>query len=271
MAAKRRLVQSSMPWLRGFVRWALRTSDAVVAISSFTALELARFADLQVQVIPYTIGFPETRASRQTASDGSYRILFVGRLVQRKGVTHLIEALRSLPTELRAHLVVIGDGPERGALAEQVRSSGLEGLVDIRGRVPESDLRRAYSASDVFVLPAIVDERGETEGLGVVLLEAMSYGIPVVGSDIGGITDIIENEVTGLLVPPGDANQLASVLERLARDPELADRLGAAGMRRVQAEFGWPEIMRKWAECYGSPAGKTKSVGGAAQPPTSPA
>jgi glycosyltransferase involved in cell wall biosynthesis len=245
-----RLVQSSLPWLRGFVRWALRTSDAVVAISSFTARELARFADVPVRVIPYTIGFPESDASRHLAAERSFRILFVGRLVQRKGVTNLIEAVRRLPAELHAQLVVIGDGPEREGLAEEVRSKGLEDQVDIRGRVPESALREAYAASDVFVLPAIVDERGETEGLGVVLLEAMSYGIPVVGSDIGGITDVIENDESGLLVPPGDADQLAQAMERLARDPALAARLGAAGVRRVRTEFGWPEIMRKWAECY---------------------
>ncbi len=249
-----RLVQSSLPWLRGFVRWALRTSDVVVAISTFTAKELGRFAEVPVRVIPYTIGFPEVQASRPSIGDGSFRILFVGRLVQRKGVTHLIEGVRRLPAELRAQLIVIGDGPERQTLAEQVRSNALEGRVDIRGRVPEGELREAYAASSVFVLPAIVDKRGETEGLGVVLLEAMSYGIPVVGSEIGGITDIIENEVSGLLVPPADAEQLALALERLARDPALAARLGSAGARRVQAEFGWPAIMRKWAESYGAPA-----------------
>jgi glycosyltransferase involved in cell wall biosynthesis len=247
-----RLVQRSLPWLRSFVRWALTTSDAVVAISSFTARELAGFAAVPVRVIPYTIGFPEVQTSRQPAEEGSFRILFVGRLVQRKGVTHLIEAVRRMPTELHARLIVIGDGPERGTLADQVRSNGFEGQVDIRGRVPEGDLREAYAACDVFVLPSIVDERGETEGLGVVLLEAMSYGIPVVGSDIGGITDIIENEESGLLVPPADAEQLAHALERLAREPALAARLGAAGLRRVRAEFGWPGIMRKWAECYGA-------------------
>jgi glycosyltransferase involved in cell wall biosynthesis len=245
-----RLVKSSLPWLRGFVRWALRTSDAVVAISSFTAQELGSFAKVPVRVIPYTIGFPDSAVVRQPADDGSFRILFVGRLVERKGVTHLIEAVRQLPAELHARLVLIGDGPERDKLKAQVRNGGLEGQVDIRGLVPEAALREAYATSDVFVLPSIVDSRGETEGLGVVLLEAMSYGISVVGSDIGGITDIIENEESGLLVPPGDARQLALALERLARDHALVARLGQGGPLRVRDEFGWPAIMRKWAECY---------------------
>jgi len=248
--AELRLVQGSLPWLRRFVLWSLRTSDAVVANSSYTAQEIARFANVPVRVIPDTVGLPANQAARGSAGDGSFRILFVGRLVKRKGLTHLIEAVGHLPADLHARLTVIGDGPERAALSEQVRTSGLDSLVDFRGRVPASALQEAYAASDVFVLQAIVDAGGDTEGLGVVLLEAMSYGVPVVASEIGGITDIIENGESGLLLPPADVDLLASTLERLARDPALATRLGAAGERRVRAAFGWPEIIGKWKECY---------------------
>ena len=271
-----RWVQGSLAWLRGFVRWALRTSDAVVAISSYTAREIARFAQVPVRVIPYTLGFDEvpqtSRPGRGARQD--FRIVFVGRLVERKGVTHLIEAVRRLPAELHAHLTVIGEGPERQALEAQARAAGLERRVDIRGRVPDAELRDAYAASDVMVLPSILDARGDTEGLGVVLLEAMSYGIPVVASDIGGITDIIENGNSGLLVRPADADQLARALERVARDPALAARLGTAGEQRVRQAFGWPEIMAKWEECYGSLAqtrtDTASAVARAATPPREP-
>ena len=84
----------------------------------------------------------------------------------------------------------------------------------------------------------------------------MSYGVPVVGSEIGGITDIIEDGESGLLVPPADPDQLARALERLALDPALAASLGAAGERRVRAAFGWPEIIGKWQACYGALAAK---------------
>jgi len=111
-----RWVQSSLPWLRWFVRWALRISDAVVAISSYTAGEIARFARTPVRVIPYTLGFAPAATARLPAADGAFRILFVGRLVERKGVTHLIEAVRRLPSDVRPRLTVIGDGPERSAV-----------------------------------------------------------------------------------------------------------------------------------------------------------
>ena len=247
-----RWVQSSLPWLRGFVRWALRISDSIVAISSYTAREIARFAKVPVDVIPYTLPFAEGESKARLPRSGGFQVLFVGRLVERKGVKHLIKAIALMPPELGARLVVIGDGPERMVLEGGIRDSGLGARVDFRGRVSDEELRAAYATSDVLVLPSILDARGDTEGLGVVLLEAMSYAVPVVASDIGGITDIVEHNKSGLLVPPGDAAALAEALEQLARDASLARRLGSAGEQRVRSAFGWPEIMAKWAALYGA-------------------
>jgi glycosyltransferase involved in cell wall biosynthesis len=270
-----RWVQSSLPWLRGFVRWALRISDAIVAISSYTAGEIARFANAPVVVIPYTLPFAEGESKTRLPHSGGFQVLFVGRLVERKGVKHLLSAVRRMPAELGVRVVVIGDGPERSALEEQARAAGIADRVQIRGRVSDAELRATYARSDVLVLPSILDARGDTEGLGVVLLEAMSYGIPVVASDIGGITDIVEHDTSGLLVPPGDPAALAQVLERLARDPALASRLGTAGEQRVRRAFGWPEIMAKWDAVYRAPA-RTRTdtasgAGSAATPPRAPA
>lgn len=271
-----RWVQSSLPWLRGFVRWALRISDAVVAISSYTAREIARFAKTPVVVIPYTLPFADGESKARLLRRGGFHVLFVGRLVERKGVRHLLEAVRRMPPELHARLIVIGDGPEKSALERGARDSGLGDRVEIRGRVSDKELRATYAESDVLVLPSILDARGDTEGLGVVLLEAMSYGIPVVASDIGGITDIVEHEQSGLLVPPGDPAALALALERLARDAGLAARLGSAGERRVRTAFGWLEIMAKWDAVYrgGAPAQtRTDTASGAgstATPPRAP-
>ena len=175
-----------------------------------------------------------------------------------------------MPAELGVHLVVIGDGPERGALEEQARAAGIH-RVQFQGRVSDEALRATYARSDVLVLPSILDARGDTEGLGVVLLEAMSYSIPVVASDIGGITDIVEHDTSGLLVPPGDPAALVQALERMARDPALASRLGSAGERRVRSAFGWPEIMAKWDAVYRAPARtRTDTASGAGSAATPP-
>src|SRR5438105_3672119 len=136
--------------------------------------------------------------------------------------------------------------PEVGGAA--LRPGG--GDLVVRGRVSEAELQDAYAAADAFVLPAVVDRRGDTEGLGVVLLEAMNHRVPVIASAIGGITDIVEDGVSGLLVPPGDAAALAAALERLARAPDLAAGLGGAGQERLRERFSWEAIMRRWAEVY---------------------
>jgi len=267
-----RWVQSSLPWLRWFVRWALKISDTIVAISSYTAREIARFAQAPVEVIPYTLPFAEGTSKPRLPRAGGFQVLFVGRLVERKGVNHLIEAIARIPD---ARLVVIGDGPERQALEAGTRDLGLGSRVDFRGRVSDDELRATYAASDALVLPSILDARGDTEGLGVVLLEAMSYGVPVVASDIGGITDIVEHNQSGLLVPPGDSAALAQALERLSRDAALAQRLGAAGEQRVRSAFGWTEIMAKWDAVYRARAQTRTDTASAAEsgatPPRAPA
>jgi len=259
-----RWVKSSLPWLRRFLVWALRASDQVVAISSATAREITNLVPVSVRVIPYTIGFPEAAPGSSSPRAGdTFVILFVGSLVERKGVRYLIDALPLLSTQLHAKLVIIGDGAERSRLEAQVRERGLDHRVEVRGRVAEQELRRAYAGASVLVLPAIVDARGDTEGLGVVLLEAMSYGVPVIGSDLGGITDIVVDGETGLLVPPQDPAALAAALERLATDRGLARRLGEAGGSHVRRRFSWPAIIAQWEECYAAVLDSGRRVRGA--------
>src|SRR5437667_540922 len=242
-----RWVKSSLPWLKRFLVWALRASDQVVAISSATAREITNLVPVSVRVIPYTVGFPEAAPGASLPrADDTFVILFVGSLVERKGVRYLIDAVPLLPAHLPAKLVIIGDGAERSRLEAQVRQRDLEHRVEVRGRVAEQELRRAYAGASVLVLPAIVDARGDTEGLGVVLLEAMSYGVPVIGSGLGGITDIVSDGETGLLVPPQDSAALAAALERLATDRGLAPRLGDAGGSHVRRHFSWPAIIAQW-------------------------
>jgi glycosyltransferase involved in cell wall biosynthesis len=177
-------------------------------------------------------------------------VLFVGRLVERKGVSHLVDAVSLLRSGVDVRLVIVGDGPERARIESRVREQGLDGRVAVRGRVSEAELQAAYAAADAFVLPAVMDRRGDTEGLGVVLLEAMNHRVPVIASAIGGITDIVEDGVSGLLVPPGDATALAAALERLARVPDLSVSLGDAGYRRLHERFSWEAISRRWVEVY---------------------
>ena len=252
-----RWVKTAMPFLRGFLRWAARRSDRVVAISSYTAAEVRELVQLPIEVIPYTTSLPPPPPVPRTArrSPGApFTVLFVGRLVERKGVSHLVDAVNLLLPGAEVRLVIVGDGPERARIEARVRDRGLDGRVAVRGQVSDAELQAAYAGADAFVLPAVVDRRGDTEGLGVVLLEAMNHRVPVIASAIGGITDIVEDGVSGLLVPPGDAPALAAALGRLAGAPDLAAGLGEAGYRRLRERFGWDAITRRWLEVYAAAA-----------------
>jgi glycosyltransferase involved in cell wall biosynthesis len=244
-----RWVQSRLPLLKWLVRGAARRSAQAVAISSYTARELRKFADVPIEVIPYTAEFP---APSSTVIDRATEqsILFVGRLIERKGVHHLIRALGTVRERTPARLVIIGDGPERPRLEALARDAGVAEHVDFRGRVSDEELRQAYATATVFVLPSVLDARQDTEGLGVVLLEAMNYSIPVVASDIGGITDIVQHERTGLLVPPGDETALGAALIRLLTDRALSNTLGAAGLRALRESFSWERIVDRWEAVY---------------------
>ena len=238
-----RWVNERIAILRGFLRRAIRTADRVVAISTSTAREVTALAGaIPVEVIPYAVEMPAHPAVRDPAT-----ILYVGRLVERKGVAYLIDAMALLP---QAKVVLIGDGPEREALEARANERGVTDRVSFRGWVTPEELDRAYATATAFALPAVVDKRGDTEGLGMVLMEAMSYRVPVVTTALGGITDIVDDGKTGVIVPPNDATALAAALRRLIEDRQLAEQLGVDGQLAVERRFSWARIIDQFAALY---------------------
>ncbi len=157
------------------------------------------------------------------------RLLFVGRLVEKKGLAVLLEALRTVPAGWS--LDVVGDGPLRAEL--EARATGLP--VRFLGQAAKDDLAKAYAGCELVVAPSVSAASGDQDGLPVALLEAMAAGCPVVASRIAGIDEAVVDGRTGLLVPPGDAAALATALTRLLGDPDLRDRLGVAASARADA------------------------------------
>jgi glycosyltransferase involved in cell wall biosynthesis len=245
-----RWVKGALRPLQGLVRWAARRSDRVVAISSYTAAELRELADVPIEVIPYTTALPEP-PSLPGSVGGPPTVLFVGRLVERKGVPYLIEAMSQL-RDRAMRLVIVGEGPERPKLEAAAQRLGLADRVLFRGKLSAAELQAAYAQASAFVLPSVFDARGDTEGLGVVALEAMNHGTPVVASRIGGIPDVVEDGVSGLLVPPADSAALAAALRRVLDEPGLARSLGEAGRRRLHEHFSWEAITARWEAVYAS-------------------
>lgn len=250
-------VRHGLPAARPVVREIVRRSDAVTAISTYTAglvRELVPGAD--PVVIPFGAAVEPRRLPLRERAPGELRLLFVGRLVERKGVHVLLDALSRLRGDRSPapRLDVVGDGPERARLESLAGELGLRERVVFHGLVSDADLRAELEATDALVLPAVTDRKGDVEGLGVVLLEALGAGRPVIASAAGGITDIVEDRVTGLLVPAGDAAALADAIARYRDDPALAARLGEAGAARVADRFSWSSILDRLVSLYRSVA-----------------
>lgn len=238
------LMSERKRWVRPLLRLVLRYARFAVANSSFTARRVATLSPLPVRIIPYGTaqgaGAPGTRTPQ---AGERFRALFVGRHIERKGIIHLIEAFSLLSPD-RFELVIAGEGDQTEAL--RARAASIPGgHIRFTGRLPADELRAAYASTHAFVLPAVVDARGDTEGLGVVLVEATEYGLPLVASAVGGIVDVVEDGVTGLALPPHDAHAIAHALRRLADDPALAETLVAGARARVRNLFDWDRVIDK--------------------------
>lgn len=179
-------------------------------------------------------------------------IVYTGRLAHEKGVGTLVDAMPAMLDELGdARLVVAGRGPMESAVRAQVTALGLDASVSCAGFLPEHELRALVAAADCAVVPSLY------EPFGMVALEAMALGTPVVASDVGGLAEIITDDATGLLVTPGDPLPLAAAIGRVLRDPVLATRLAEAA-RGVATRHSWPLLARRTVEAYlrcGTPPG----------------
>ena len=234
-------------------------SDAVTVISSYTG---ARLREYVPTVKPVTIPFGAAAVNHLSDTAGvtervrgpeePFELLFVGRLVRRKGVDVLLRAVAMLVDDGRLRLRIVGGGPEKAALEREMRRLGIEHRVTFEGVVDAMQVERLFADCDALVLPAIVTETGETEGLGVVLIEAMGYGKPVIATSAGGIVDIVSDGDTGLVVPPGDPAALAGAIRKAMNEPlEMRDlaRRGTAFADRV---FGWDAIVSGLGTVYES-------------------
>jgi glycosyltransferase involved in cell wall biosynthesis len=233
-------------WLsRLFLRFMIKKADLVIAISTYAQEQIHRIMKREVVVIPYGSTFQRKEFSSKPHP--LPHLLSVGRLIKRKGLEYLIEAVEILIKKNRAlTLTIVGDGDQREHLHRLVVSKKLEGVVKMAGKVSHEELQKCYEDCDLFLFPSIVDDTGDTEGLGVVVLEAMSYGKPVIASHVGGIVDIIQDNVTGLLVKEKDPISLAAAIERLLNNPTLVEQIRQNGFDLLEKQFNWDCIIARW-------------------------
>jgi phosphatidylinositol alpha-1,6-mannosyltransferase len=172
-------------------------------------------------------------------------VLFVGRLIPRKGLNYLIAAAKLVAKEQRDVLfLLVGNGPLRNTLTAEVQAAGLAGNFRFLGDVGERELTELYRCCDVFALPSV------QEGQGIVLLEAQASAKPVVAFNVSGVAEAVRNGETGLLVKPADSEALAGALLKLLSDASLRQKMGARGRAFVQSELSWDICAQKLLAAY---------------------
>ncbi|HLJ67320.1 MAG TPA: glycosyltransferase [Chloroflexota bacterium] len=165
-------------------------------------------------------------------------ILAVGRLVEKKGFTYLVEAARLLIADgHRVRLKIVGGGELKDELTRQIVDAGLEGRAELVGALPQEKVIELYRSASVMVLPSVVTEDGDRDGIPNVLVEAMRLGCPVVSTNVSGIPELVIDGETGLLVPPGDAPALAAAIARVLADGALREHVRQGARRHVSREF----------------------------------
>jgi len=241
-ALRNRVPRAVDMWL---VRTFFRKCVQVIANSQATRAEvLGLTGQGKVAVLePPFEPFPRTSDPGLCEPRQPVRLLTVGRCDPIKGYEQLLQAV----SRLRAYpirLTIVGDVEDDPAYTDSLRrltkDLGISGIVTFTGHLPRQGLVEHYSRSDIFVLPSL------HEGYGLVLAEAMSFGLPVVATNVGGIPEIVENGKTGLLVPPGQIGPLSSAIETLIREPGLCQKLGRSGKLRLE-RFNRPDVFREKA------------------------
>ncbi|MGH9716609.1 MAG: glycosyltransferase family 4 protein [Candidatus Acidiferrales bacterium] len=249
-------------------RRALLHANLVLAPSRFTAQKLTEAQGVppeKTRVLPWPLGPQFLRMSDEPVALPLPPSFPTGRIIltvarcdaseRYKGADELIRAVAELrPSIPDLHLVAVGDGNDLPRLVQLANSLGLSDRVHFFSGLSREQIAACYSRADIFALPST------GEGFGLVFLEAMAFAKPVVGADFGGATDVVQDGVNGLLVPPHDAHKLADALSKLLRDDSLRAQLGQAGaeiargkyafsvfrerLERILEECGFPEVVR---------------------------
>lgn len=242
---------------RWLARRVFRGAAAVTTVSEFLARDLARLAGGDVpppSVTRMPVDVDAFSRGRSVAKAQPPRILFVGNLNPSKGADILVRAARILRDRSVAHRVrIVGDGQARPALESLVASLDLRETVEFAGWVPLNRMAEEYGAATVTVLPT----RGNAEGLGLALVEALLAGSAVVGSPAGGIPEVVVPGETGLIARDGDPADLADQLARMLADRELREGTSARGRDRMARTFSLENTLPGMLEIYRGAAGRT--------------
>jgi len=234
-------------------RTAVEAADRVIAVSSGMRDDIVRhFRVDPARVVVIHNGIDPDRFRRTERTDALERrgikrpyVLFVGRITDQKGIFHLLEAAPALAAS-GVGVVLCASAPDTPEIEERLRRAVPRhpNVTWINAMVPVEEVVQLYSHAAVFACPSVY------EPFGLINLEAMACETPVVASAVGGIVEVVDDGVTGVLVPPGRPDELAAALRRVMADPDRAREMGRAGRRRVEERFSWASVAERTERVY---------------------
>jgi glycosyltransferase involved in cell wall biosynthesis len=241
----RKLLPSMHQLLESTRRKIWHNASAIVANSeSLRQLALASDGGCHIDVIPNGVDTTRFSFERPPRRNGdALQVLCVSRLIARKGLTTLIEAIAEL-RDCNLEVEIAGSGRMARGLQELITSLRLQGRVRLTGFMSQPELAFRYRNADVFVLPSL------SESCAMALLEALSAGLPVIVSNVGGNPEIVRHEENGLLFEPGSSAQLAAALRRLADAPALRARMSESNIRKIRTQHAWNHITGRYEVVY---------------------
>jgi len=231
------------------IRRRLHKLTGRIAVSEMAKTYVSRFIPGKYDIIPNGIDverFSPDVAPFEEFCDGKQNILFLGRLERRKGAIYLIKAFQQVKREIpNSRLIIAGPGTRlRKPYEKWIRNHGLENDIIFTGYVPEDEKARYYKTADIYCSPAT-----SRESFGIVLLEAMAVGTPVIVSDIDGYNSVVTQGEEGLLVPPKKTNELAQALLKLLKDESLRKKMGEKGITSAR-KYSWEHIAKRVYDYY---------------------
>ena len=222
-----------------------RNASAVVALSQgLKDIALKTAPDQEIDIISNGIEIDHFYpAATEKKQNGPLKLITVSRLLERKGIHHLLEAIAK-PSPLPVTLTIVGTGSYEEELRRICAELDLNDRVNFTGFIRRDELPELYRQYDVFALPS------QTESFGLVFAEAMSCGLPIIGTFVGGIPELVRHEIDGILVNPAKPGEIRESLETMVNNPEKRKAMGVAARQRIEEKYSWRMIAAQYLECY---------------------
>ena len=247
-----------IPVIPNLIKFALKRSTFCTVNSQATRNQVLKFSkNSSIKVVPMGVDLKEFHPGNYNEKfkapfgEKNLLLLGVGRLAEKKGFKYLIEAMPLILQEIPlAKLVIIGFGPQKARLENQIQQLELASSISLIGGKTGKELQDWFASADIFIGPSIITADGDTEGQGVVFLEAMASGTAVIASDVGGIKDAVRDNISGLLVPEKNPQAIAEKVLTLAKNNQLKEKLIQNALELVRSDYSGEQSSQKFLTLY---------------------